>query len=74
MVTKTGSFFSAACCFWQPETGSVATQASSNKVFERNRGLGGEDGKADDVAFLLMVPLDPAKAAPDGGTSRIRRG
>ncbi|WP_292345714.1 hypothetical protein [Mesorhizobium sp.] len=73
MVTITGSFFSAACCFWQPATERVAAQASSKKTFERDRRLGGEDGKADDVAFLLIVPLSPRGAAPDGGTSRIKR-
>ncbi|WP_245431541.1 hypothetical protein [Mesorhizobium atlanticum] len=60
MVTTTGNFFSAACCFWQPDVEIAApAQASSNKVFERQRRRSGEDGKADDVAFLLMVPLSP---------------
>ncbi|WP_245442589.1 hypothetical protein [Mesorhizobium hawassense] len=59
MVTKTGSFVSAARCFWQPDVESAApAQASSNTVFERRGRRGGEDGKADDVAFLLMVPLN----------------
>ncbi|WP_245426012.1 hypothetical protein [Mesorhizobium sp. WSM3862] len=56
MVTITGSFLSAACCFWQPETNSAATQVSSSKVFGQHAGRSGKDGKADDVAFLLMVP------------------
>ncbi|MDX8493470.1 hypothetical protein RFN29_18030 [Mesorhizobium sp. VK22B] len=71
-MTITGSFFSVACCFWQPATERVAAQASSKKTFERDRRLGGEDGKADDVAFLLIIPLSPREAAPDGGTSRIK--
>ncbi|WP_246693083.1 MULTISPECIES: hypothetical protein [unclassified Mesorhizobium] len=60
MVTNTGNFFSAACCFWQPDAEIAApAQASSSSVFDRQRRWSGEDGKADDVAFLLMVPLGP---------------
>ncbi|MDX8532726.1 hypothetical protein RFM41_13555 [Mesorhizobium sp. VK25A] len=59
MVTITGSFFSTACCFWQPAAENAApAQASNSKIFERQRRRRGEDGKADDVAFLLMVPLN----------------
>ncbi|WP_246506187.1 hypothetical protein [Mesorhizobium silamurunense] len=68
----TGSLFSAACCFWQPAAKSVAAaQASNKKMYGRDEGRGGDDGKADDVAILLMVPLGSAYAIPDGGTSRI---
>jgi hypothetical protein len=60
VVTITGNFFSSACCFWQPVTeDAAAKQASSNKMFGRGKGRSGDDGKADDVAFLLMVPLNP---------------
>ncbi|WP_245519726.1 hypothetical protein [Mesorhizobium sp. M2E.F.Ca.ET.219.01.1.1] len=59
MVTNTGNFFSAACCFWQPDAEIAApAQASINKVLEGQGRRSDEDGKADDVAFELMVPLN----------------
>ncbi|MEW6631188.1 MAG: hypothetical protein AB1440_10000 [Pseudomonadota bacterium] len=43
------------------------TKVSSNNRFGRDSGWRDEDGKADGVAFLLMVPL---KAS--GGMSRTK--
>ncbi|MBN9549109.1 MAG: hypothetical protein J0H31_09570 [Alphaproteobacteria bacterium] len=77
MVTTTGSFLSADCCFWQPVAESAApAQASDNKVLERKRRRSGDDGKVDDLAVLLMVslsPWDPVPTAARRGSNEINR-
>jgi hypothetical protein len=66
VVTITGSFLSADC-FWQPVAESAApAQAIDNKVLGRRKRRSSEDGKADDVAFVLMVSLSPWERVPIG--------
>ncbi|MBZ9683056.1 MULTISPECIES: hypothetical protein [unclassified Mesorhizobium] len=69
----TGSFFSAAACFWQPASSARAVQARIEAAGKDKRlGVLADGGETDDVTFLLMAPLGRAPVA-DRGPSRIVR-
>ncbi|BCG68887.1 hypothetical protein MesoLj113a_00450 [Mesorhizobium sp. 113-1-2] len=53
--TMTGSFLSAASCFWQPANSKTAAQAHAEAIGKDKRlEVLTDGGETDDVAFLLM--------------------
>ncbi|WP_245458558.1 MULTISPECIES: hypothetical protein [unclassified Mesorhizobium] len=60
----TGSFLSAASCFWQPASSAKAVQARIEAAGQDKRpGVLADGGETDDVALLLMAPLGRAPVA-----------
>ncbi|WP_292209888.1 hypothetical protein [Mesorhizobium sp.] len=70
----TGSFFSAASCFWQPASSARTVQARIEAAGQDKRlGVLADGGETDDGALLLMAPLGRAPVADRDPLADIRK-